>query len=257
MLRILLILLLVFTIGCAEQPPQPSAPAVTLTLFAAASLSDAIQEISAAYRTDHPNIRLEIHFASSGTLQRQIEQGAPADLFLSASDIQMQALRAKGLIDPAYQSPLLQNELVLITKADSPIRSFPDLTTDQVKRVAIGHPDTVPVGVYARDLLTGLNLWTPLQSKLLLAKDVREVLAYVETGNADAGFVYKTDALTSAKIQIRATAAPGQHIPIRYPLGILTATKHRQESIALYEYLRSPKAMTVFQKYGFLPIPAP
>ncbi|MCD1257257.1 molybdate ABC transporter substrate-binding protein [Paenibacillus athensensis] len=259
---------LVVVAGCGASPeaspavsPSPSAAAATgvpveaveLTVSAAASLTDALKEVQTAYEAAHAGIKLSFNFGASGALQQQIEQGAPADLFLSAAAKNMKALVDKQLIDPALQTALLANSLVVVVPADA--RTAPvalsDLTKPEVKAVAIGIPESVPAGSYAKEALTKAGLWDALQAKTVQGKDVRQVLQYVETGNADAGFVYKTDALTSAKVRVAFAADPATYAPIVYPFGIVKATKHPQEAADLYAYLQSQAALDVFQKYGF------
>ncbi|WP_139995067.1 molybdate ABC transporter substrate-binding protein [Paenibacillus paridis] len=236
----------------AEPSVQPL-ESVELTISAAASMTDALKEIQTAYQTIHPNITLSFNFGASGALQQQIEQGAPADLFLSAAVKNMTALIDKELIDANQQVNLLANELVVVipTDAKTAIESVNDLTKAEVKTVAIGIPESVPAGNYAKEALTSANLWDALQSKSVQAKDVRQVLQYVETGNADAGFVYKTDALTSEQVKIAFTVDASSYKAIQYPIGIVKATKHSKEAEEFYTYLQSQEALDVFVKYGF------
>lgn len=244
--------------AAAEASESPSADptggeSVELTISAAASLTDALGEIKTAYEGEHPDTKLSFNFGASGALQQQIENGAPADLFLSAASKNMQALVDGGLIDEGSQMNLLKNELVLVaaTDAGTDIKQESDLTSDAVKKVAIGIPESVPAGAYAQEALTSQNLWDALQDKLVQGKDVRQVLQYVETGNADAGFVYKTDALTSDKVVIAATVDPASYTAVTYPIGIVKATAHPEQAEQFYSYLQSDEALDVFTKYGF------
>lgn len=232
---------------------SPQAGRTELTVSAAASLTDALNEIKAAYEAGHPNVKLTFNFGGSGTLQQQIEQGAPADLFLSAADKNMQALVDKKLVEEDKTTELLQNELVVVVPAEggSGVAGIADLAGADVKKVAIGIPDSVPAGSYAREALTNAGLWDKLQAKTVQAKDVRQVLQYVETGNADAGFVYRTDALTSQKVKVAFAVDPSAYTKIEYPIGIVKASKHAKEAEDLYNYLQSPEALDVFVKYGF------
>ncbi|OMF27199.1 molybdate ABC transporter substrate-binding protein [Paenibacillus sp. FSL H8-0548] len=235
-----------------EQTQQP-AEAVELIVSAAASMTDALTEIEKAYEANHPNIELSFNFGASGALQQQIEQGAPADLFLSAAVKNMTALVDKELIDTNQQINLLANELVVVVPADGAlaIENVSDLAKAEVKTVAIGIPESVPAGSYAKEVLTSANLWDALQSKSVQAKDVRQVLQYVETGNADAGFVYKTDALTSDKVKVAFAVNAASYKAIQYPIGIVKATKHSKEAEEFYTYLQSQESLDVFIKYGF------
>jgi molybdate transport system substrate-binding protein len=225
--------------------------AVTLHVLAAASLSAPLNELIRQYESKHPDVKLVTHYASSGTLQKQIEQGAPADLFLSAASQQVDELKEKGMIGD--HSVLLKNRLVLIVPKNSAavISRFSDLESPSVKRIAVGHPDTVPAGTYAKQTLTHLGVWERIQPKLVFAKDVRQVLTYVESGNVDAGFVYKTDALASDRVRLSVTAAEESHEPIVCPIGVVKATKHPDEAKAFYDWLHSPEAQDVFERHGF------
>ncbi|WP_160045200.1 molybdate ABC transporter substrate-binding protein [Paenibacillus sp. USDA918EY] len=224
-----------------------------LTISAAASMTDALEEIKKAYELAHPDVELNFNFGGSGALQKQIEQGAPADLFLSAAVKNMKPLVEQGLMADGKVKTLLKNELVAVVPADSanPVASIADLGNADVKKVAIGIPESVPAGNYAKEALTNSKLWEPLQPKLVQAKDVRQVLQYVETGNADAGFVYKTDALSSSKVKIAFTVDQGTYSTVEYPAGIVKATKHAKEAEDFYEYLQSEASLDVFVKYGF------
>lgn len=237
------------TPASSEQPVET----VELTISAAASMTDALMEIQKTYESKNQNIKLNFNFGASGALQQQIEQGAPADLFLSASVKNMTALVEKQLIDANRQANLLNNELVVVVPVDgkTPIENIADLTKPEVKNVAIGIPESVPAGNYAKEALTNAKLWDGLQVKSVQAKDVRQVLQYVETGNADAGFVYKTDALTSDKVKVAFAVDPNTYDTIQYPIGIIKATKNNKEAENFYTYLQSQEALDVFTKYGF------
>jgi len=237
----------------ANQASDSSAETVELTISAAASLTDALNEIQTIYETKHSNIKLVFNYGASGALQQQIEQGAPADLFLSAATKNMKALVDKQLIDSAQQHHLLSNELVVVVPSDGKlsIGSEQDLKKDDVKKIAIGIPESVPAGKYAQEALTNANLSDALQTKIVQAKDVRQVLQYTETGNVDAGFVYKTDALASDKVKVAFAVDPNSYSPINYPVGIVKATKHAKEAEELYDFLQTNEALDVFVKYGF------
>lgn len=223
-----------------------------LTISAAASLTDALEEISPIFETAHPEIKLTFNFGSSGSLQKQIEQGAPADLFLSAADKNMQELIDNNYILEGYSKQLLTNELVLITGKDEKvdISSEADLTNSEIKVIAIGIPESVPAGSYAKEALENLALYDTLLPKLVQAKDVRQVLQYVETGNADAGFVYKTDAI-DADVNIVHAVDSSLYTPIVYPMGIVATSKHQEEAKTFYEFLSTDEAQSIFESYGF------
>jgi molybdate transport system substrate-binding protein len=233
----------------ASAPPA----ATDLTVSAAISLKDALDEAKQIYTKDHPDVTIAVNYGASGTLQLQIEQGAPVDLFLSAAPKQMDALEMKGLLLVDTRKDLLQNEVVLIVPKDSKLglTSFKDLTRADVKQVALGEPVSVPAGQYAKETLTSLGIYDAVNSKAVLGKDVRQVLTYVETGNVDAGIVYATDAMSSAKVTVVATAPPKSHALVIYPAAVIKASKYPAEAKAFLDFLAGPRGAAVFRKYGF------
>jgi len=230
---------------------------IEVTISAAASMIDALTEIQALYKESHTNIRLLLNMGGSGSLQQQIMQGAPVDLFLSADKDQFHELIENGLIDEKESTDLVGNELVLIqhAKEDRPFVDFDDLRKAKIKKIAIGLPESVPAGKYAKQTLESLDLWKDVESKMIPVKDVRQVLTYVETGNVDMGFVYKTDALGSDQVKVVATADPRTHDSIIYPVGVIKNTKNKQEALNFYEFLQTDQALAIFEKYGFSMLP--
>lgn len=237
--------------GCARGKQEPGIPA-EITVSAAASLKDALTAIQGLYESKKPGSKLVLNFGSSGTLQQQIEHGAPVDLFISAGKSQMDALAAERLLVQGSRVNILGNELVLIVgKDNNSIKSFTDLNKPEVKYIGIGQPDSVPAGKYAKETLTALNLWDGLQSKLVEAKDVRQVLTYVENGDAEAGLVYKSDTMVSDRVKIAAVAPANLHKPIVYPAAVIKASKNAASAQELLKFLKSKEAQQVFLKYGF------
>ena len=226
---------------------------VDLTVSAAASLKDALGEIQTLYKAEKPNATLAINFGGSGALQQQIEQGAPVDLFFSAAKSNMTALKDKNLLDNDTVKNLLQNKLVLVVPNDSKLKidSFEGVTDSSVKKIALGEPTTVPAGKYAEQVFTYYKTLDAVKAKTVYAKDVREVLTWVESGNVDAGVVYSTDAKTSTKVKIVATAAEGTHDPIVYPAAVIKSTTHSAASKDFLNFLTTDAAKAVFVKYGF------
>jgi molybdate transport system substrate-binding protein len=245
---ILLIVLLFILIGCTTSKNNK----VELTVSAAASMQVALTEIKKIYEKENPNVTLFFNFGASGALQKQIEQGAPVDLFLSAALENFTTLSKNGLIDNEHQIELVGNQLVLIQGENSTkeIAGLSELT--EVNKISIGTPETVPAGKYAKETLENLNLWNDLQGKLILAKDVRQVLTYVETNNVDAGIVYKTDTMQSSKIKIVESIDPNTHSPIIYPLGIIKETNHKKEAVHFFDFLQNQQTKSIFEKHGFL-----
>lgn len=242
------------TVGCggSKQVPQPVKP-VELNISAAVSLKDALNEIQKSYQAKNPGIQLLFNLGASGSLQKQIEQGAPADLFISAAPKQMNELEEKSLINKATRKNLVENTLVVVVPQGSVINmlKFEDLTQANIQKIAIGETTSVPAGQYAEQVLTKLNVWEKVKDKVVYAKDVRTVLAYTETGNVEAGIVYMTDATASGKVRVVATAPEGSHQPIIYPMAILSATKQSKAAEDFAAYLFSAESRAVFEKYGF------
>jgi len=239
--------------GCAmfaQQPP--AAKQAPVTVSAAISLKDALDQLGREYERDHPGVKITFNYGASGTLQHQIEQGAPVDLFFSAAQKQMDALQTAGLILNDTRHNVVANDLVLIAPSDSDnIHTFQDLAKSMVKTVAIGELASVPAGMYAQQTLEHLGLWDAVQKKAVYAKDVRQVVTFVATGNADAGLVYRTDAQTSPKIRTIFTAPPNTHDPIVYPAAVLKSSKAPDAARAFLEFLETPHALQIFKTYGF------
>jgi molybdate transport system substrate-binding protein len=223
----------------------------TLTLSVAASLTETMGEIEAQYRQIHGNVEFRNNFGGSGTLEKEIEQGAPVDVFLSAAAGPMDELQAKGLIEATTRHNLLSNALVLIAPSDSRMQGFAGLTGKGVRQIALGDPGSVPAGQYGKQTLSALKLYDQVKGKIVLAKDVRQVLTYVETGNADAGLVYATDAQGDARVRIVAAAPEGTHDPIIYPVAVVGAGRESGAAQQFVEYLKSPAAAAIFVKHGF------
>ncbi len=222
-----------------------------LTISAAVSLKEALVEIESTYKQTSTNIDFSNNFASSGTLAAQIDQGAPVDVFISAAAKQMDDLESKGLLAVDTRHNLLRNSLVLIAPLDSKLRDFPGLTDSGIRLIAVGDPASVPAGQYGRQTLLALHLLDKISAKLVFAKDVRQVLTYVETGNADAGLVYLSDAKSSSKVRVVATAPESSHDAIIYPAAVVKGSRNQAASLKFIEYLSSPTASAIFVKHGF------
>ncbi|AFY74679.1 molybdenum ABC transporter, periplasmic molybdate-binding protein [Synechococcus sp. PCC 7502] len=240
-----IILSLTLQIGLATQITEAQT-STNLLVAAAASLQPALQKIDMI----NP-VKVTYNFGSSGSLQQQIEQGAPVDVFISAGIKQMNALEAKDLL--SFKANLLTNQLVLITPKSSPIKltNFKQLVNENIKRIAIGETRSVPAGQYAKEALESLGIFEQLQPKFVLGNNVRFVLAAVESGEVDAGIVYATDAKGSDKVVISAIADQKLHSPIIYPIGIIKSSKNPQVAKEYVKLLQSPKAQSIFQAYGF------
>lgn len=233
--------------------PSIAQPQVNLLVSAAASLEESLKEIAPIYAETKQNVTIRYNFGASGALQQQIEQGAPADIFISAARKQMDALETKGLLVAGTRTNMARNRLVLIVpQSQVGITSFYDLPSEKISKIAIGEPRSVPAGQYAEQVLNKLRIWPQIRSKLVLANNVRQVLAAVETGNADAGIVYATDAKISDKVKVVVAADEKLHSPIVYPMAAIKSSKNISAAQQFLEFLSSNRAKTILKKYGFI-----
>lgn len=225
-----------------------------LKIYVASSVKDAMLNIKQAYIDDNFQKSLLFRFGGSGTLKQQVEKGALADVFISAASSQMDDLQMKDLIISDSRQDLLRNRIVLITSSKSNINcSFKGLVEEKIKKIAIGNPDIVPAGKYAQEVLMSLEILEIVKSKLVLAKDVRQVLNCVETGNIDVGIVYQTDAITSDKVKILDWAPDKSHSPVLYQVAIVKDTNNKAEGEKFIKFLTScDKTAKIFEKHGFM-----
>lgn len=224
-----------------------------LVVAAAASLQDCLVDIARHYATVDPSVRLVFNFASSGTLQAQIEEGAPVDVFISAAPHQVQVLNDSGLILSDSIQTIAGNSLVLIIPAKSnlEIQAIADLSDMDVTRLAIGDPASVPAGNYAQQVLGYFGLEESLGDRLVLGSDVRQVLAWVQAGEVDAGFVYASDAAITDQIRMVAMAPADSHTAIVYPAAIIQTSSQETAARQWLEFLCSEPARLIFAQYGF------
>jgi molybdate transport system substrate-binding protein len=238
---------------------KPLQAAPELQVFAAASLADALKEIGANYK----GVTINFNLAASSILARQIEEGAPADVFISADEAKMDGLEKKGLLVPGTRHDLLGNTLVVVAALEEKgtLTSVQDLVKDKKAKIVIAQPDTVPAGIYAKEYLTKLGFWDALQDQFVMAENVRAALSAVEAGNAQYGFVYKTDALISKKVHVVLEVPASEGPKIVYPVAIVAsqakAARDPAPAQAFLAYLFTPAAQAVFQKYGFQVLSAP
>lgn len=251
--QFLALTLAAFVTACTgSNSSQQDTSKVTLTVSVASSVQDAMKAIQPIYQEENPNVEIIYNFGSSGSLQQQIEQGAPTDVFISAAPKQMNTLEQKDLLVTETRKNLLENNVVLVIPKDSlESVTFETLPTTKLDKIALGNPDSVPAGQYAKEVLTSLKSYDKLTLKLVYGKDVRQVLFYVETGNVDAGIVYGTDAKISDKVIITATAPQGSHSPIVYPIAVVKESKNAEEAKKFIDFLLEDKAQAVFEDYGF------
>ncbi len=233
------------------------ARAETVTVSAAISMKEALEDVAGAYERETGD-KLELSLGSSGQLMAQVERGAPVDVFVSAADEQMDRLSSAKLIADETRAVVAGNRLVLVAPADSAYApaSFRDLGDRRLKRISIGHPQTVPAGAYAAQVLAKLGLSEAVRGRLVYGANVRQVLNYVERGEADAGIVYRTDASSSgARVRVIETADPSWHEPIRYAAAVVSATKKRGAAERFVRFLGGRGAQEILSRRGFEPPP--
>jgi molybdate transport system substrate-binding protein len=226
---------------------------ILVLVFAAASLTDALKEIAASWEIAGGG-SVVFNFAASSLLARQIREGAPADLFLSADEAQMDGLERAGLVVPGTRRSVLSNTLVAVVPPDSALRiaSPRDLAGKGVERIALAEPTSVPVGVYSKKFFERVGIWEALTPKVVPTENVRATLAAVESGNVDAGIVYRTDAAISKRVRIAFEIPAAMGPAISYPFALVKGAPRETEARRFLAYLGSPAARAVFVRYGFL-----
>ena len=222
-----------------------------LVVSAAASLTNAFREIGTAFEGDHPGVKVVFNFAASDVLQAQIAKGAPADVFASADSEAMNRAERDQLLLPATRRDFASNQLVLIVPAAAaPVAELSALSQPRFRRIAIGSPQTVPAGRYAQQVLERAGLWTALAPKLVFAQNVRQALDYVAREDADAGFVYATDAaimLGAVRIALATTTTAS----IRYPIAVVKDTRNREMAVAFVAYVAAAAGQRILAHHGF------
>jgi molybdate transport system substrate-binding protein len=233
--------------------------AESVTVFAAASMNNALTDIAKLYQSSHPNDEIKTSFAASSLLAKQIQAGAPAQIFVSADQPWMDALAKDNLLLTNSRVDLLANTLVLITPADAP---FPVIMQKDFHlprafggKICLANPDSVPAGKYGKQALTTEGWWEELQPRVVPTEDVRSALAFVARGECAAGVVYSTDAKISDKVKIIGTFPADSHAPIVYPMALVKTSNDQTQATpaakAFWQYLQQPAAQTIFAKYGF------
>ncbi|MFV0440589.1 MAG: molybdate ABC transporter substrate-binding protein [Lachnospirales bacterium] len=248
-----LLMLSVFVTGCSTSQSNETAVGETFLVAAAASMQPSLEELSLLFQEQNPDINMESTYDSSGKLQVQIEEGLEADVFISASTKQMNALDEQGLMDSDSIISLLENKIVLIVPDDSTldISSFEDILL--ADKIAIGDPESVPAGQYGKEVLESLDIYDEAIEKASLGTNVTEVLNWVAEGSADVGIVYATDAATTDKVKVVAEAPEGSlEKPVLYPIGIVGNSDNHELSEQYISFLRSEDAKSIFEQYGFV-----
>src|SRR5215213_6085490 len=245
-------LLIVMTL--ARHPPEAIPPVEALTVCAAISLTESLEAAAAAYRLSGGG-PVRFNFAGSNTLARQLVNGAPADLFISADNAQMDVAAAAGAIDRSTRVDLVENRLVVLVRPDhATIRSVRDLLDPAIRRVAIGDPAAVPAGVYARQYLEAAGLWTAIQPRLVPVGNVRAAVTALQNGSVDAAIVYATDVAIAGKT-VRMIPIEGAGTPrVVYPAAVVETSRNRAEAARFLAFLTGPAAARIFERYHFTPI---
>ncbi|MBS9776235.1 MAG: molybdate ABC transporter substrate-binding protein [Fusobacterium sp.] len=224
-------------------------------ISAASSLTNVIDKVKEEYEKENKDIVVRTNYAGSGTLQVQIEEGAPVDLFISASNKQMNILESKNLISKDNRISLLKNKVVLIVPKNYKLKleNFEDVLKNEVKKIAIAEPQYVPIGQYSEEIFSNLKIWEKVKEKMITSQNVRQSLDWVVTGNVDCATVYQTDAyMEKEKVSIVAQAPENTYKKISYPLAIIKNSENKEEVKNFYEFLNSAKAKEIFKKYGFV-----
>ncbi|HVN98114.1 MAG TPA: molybdate ABC transporter substrate-binding protein [Syntrophorhabdaceae bacterium] len=225
-----------------------------ITVSAASSLTNSFEEIGKAFEAKQKNVKVLFNFAASGDLVRQIEAGAPVDVFASAAAREMDELQKKNLLVAGTRSNFAANGIALVapSASNASVKSFSDLKDPRVKKIAIGNPATVPAGMYAEQTLRYLKIWDDVKNRLVFGENVRQVLDYAARGEVDAAMVFSTDARARAKeVSVAAIAPEASHERVLYPIAVIMETKHEKEARAFVEFVCSPEGQQILEKYGF------
>jgi molybdate transport system substrate-binding protein len=235
-----------------------AAAGTEITVSAALSLKVPFEEIGRAYEKKHPGSKVAFNFAASGVLQKQIEAGAPVDVFASASPKEIDSLEGSGLIIIGSRADFAGNTIVLITasKAQVGVSSFGDLKKREIERIAIGNPATVPAGKYSEEALKSLGLWEQVKTKVIYAEHVRQVMDYVARSEVDAGMVFITDAISrSGDLKVVAEAQASSHKPVVYAIAVIKGSKHEAEANSFISMVMSKEGKEALRKHGFIITP--
>jgi molybdate transport system substrate-binding protein len=220
-------------------------------------MKEAIEEAGRQFRRAHPGVTFRFNLGASGELQKQIEAGAPVDLFISAAERQMAELERQGLIVTGSRRTIAWNALTVVVPADSraTVKTASDLLRPDVERIAVGNPRTVPAGQYAEEFLRRARLWEGVRARLVLGENVRQVLEYVARGEAEAGIVYGSDARQRAALVREAFRPPSDHYsPVTYPAAVIAGSRHPALGAEFIALLVSPEGRNILGRFGFQPV---
>lgn len=237
--------------SCSSNQQSPKEHEVFIS--AAASLSSVLSEVTNAFESDNPNTTITLNYGASGKLAQQIQQGAPVDVFLSADQKWMDNLADQDMIINDSRTDFTRNKLVLVTSENATlsIKSLQDLTASGIGQIGIGSPKSVPAGDYAKQALIASGIWEDIESQLVYAKDVRQVLTYVESGNTDIGFVYASDLEQSESANKATVIDESLYEPIVYPAAVMSSSTVAEQAKGFIQFLQTDKARAILNKYGF------
>lgn len=233
--------------GVEEKP-------TTIAVSAAASLTEAFTDIAKEFEAAHPGTNVELNLAGSGTLRTQIESGAPVDVFASASESDMDLLSEKGLIEESSRKDFAANTIVMVVpekNSSEPPKSLKDLTAGSIEKIAIGNPETAPIGKYTKHALEDAGIWEELEGKIILGETVKQVLTYVEAGEADAGFVFITDAESGQKNLYEIAFTVPVNESITYPIAVVSASASKEEAQEFTDFVTGTRGQEILAEYGF------
>jgi len=250
---IAILVLLTLSFAAFQNISGPKQESETITVSAAASLTEAFTDIASQFEEENPGTNVSLNFGGSGNLRTQIEGGAPVDVFASADESQMDKLGNESLILNNSRKDFAQNSLALIVPASSTlnITSIQDLVNSNVQKISTCDPNTAPVGKYARFALTEAGLWNQTEKKMVLADDVKQALVYVERGEVDAGFVYMTDAKNAEPGSIKVVASVPVSTPVTYPIAVISSSDNKEEAREFVDFVTGEEGQDILEKYGF------
>lgn len=248
-LHIIIFVSLFLLVGCSQTSSEDEEK--ELHLSAASSLSAPLNEIKEKYEKENDDMKLIINYGSSGTLVNQLGQGAPVDIIILASSFWMEQAIEQNLVKQENVIDVFTNQLVLASHQDSGLTGLEGLAEEKVEKIAVGDPDSVPVGSYTKQALMELEYWELLEEKVVLAKSARQVAAYIDSKNVTAGFVFQSDLEAFPALQSVETISDSLHDPIIYPAALTERNAVLEESEDFLTFLESPESVSIFQKYGF------
>ncbi|SFB30038.1 molybdate transport system substrate-binding protein [Lentibacillus halodurans] len=249
-ISVFLIIGLLLLAGCSNQEESNE---TEILVAAASSLSDTLSELKEAFESEHPGTTLTLNYGASGKLSRQILQGAPVDVFLSANQKWMNQLTDEDMIVTNTRTDFIQNRLVLISSQNKSfsINALSDLTTLDTEQIAIGEPESVPAGNYAEQTLRQSGIWESLNNKFVYTNNAQQTLTYVESGNTDIGIVYASDLERSGLVNKLLTIDDKLHDPIFYPAAVTTASQSKEKAEQFIQFLQTDEAQSILQEHGF------